>query len=246
MPRNKRLSTFEKGQIVAHHANCWSVAAIARELERSRGVITAFLRDQKAYNKRNAGGRPPTLTEADKRRIIREASNGELGAAGIVKALQLTVTPRRVRQVLQSAAFLRYKRISRTPAMKARHEKERVGWATERMVWSKEKWRTIVWSDEKKFNLDGPDGLAYKWHDLRKEQQWFSKRHSGGESLMVWACFCGKKASQLVVLEGKQDGSKYVKTLEDYLLPFAEDLPVSWTFMQDGPPPCDSGHRMAL
>jgi len=90
----------------AHHANCWSVAAIARELERSRGVITAFLRDQKAYNKRNAGGRPPTLTEADKRRIIREASNGELGAAGIVKALQLTVTPRRVRQVLQSAAFL--------------------------------------------------------------------------------------------------------------------------------------------
>jgi hypothetical protein len=38
----------------------------------------------------------------------------------------------------------------------------------------------------KKFNLDGPDGVACYWHDLRKEQI-FSKRQQGGGSLMVWA-----------------------------------------------------------
>ena len=63
-----------------------------------------------------------------------------------------------------------------------------------------------MWSDEKKFNLDGRDGLVYKWHDLRKEKQWFSKRHSGGQSVIVWACFAGQLKSELAFLVGAQDG----------------------------------------
>jgi len=242
MPQRKRLTTFEKGQIVAHHANCWSVAAIARELERSRGVITAFLKNQERYNRKNGGGRPSKLSDADKRRISRAASKGDLSSSGLVRALQLPVSPRSIRRVLANDANLRYKRICRTPAMRKHHEKERLSWAMEKMVWSMDKWRQIVWSDEKKFNLDGPDGLAFAWHDLRKEKKWFSKRHSGGQSLMVWGCFAGNKISELALLEGKQDGIKYTRTLEDYLLPFTEDIPVRWKFMQDGAP-C---HRAVL
>ena len=37
----------------------------------------------------------------------------------------------------------------------------------------------------KKFNLDGPDGLAYYWHDLRMEELTFSRRQQGGGSVMV-------------------------------------------------------------
>ena len=45
----------------------------------------------------------------------------------------------------------------------------------------------VIFTDEKKFNLDGPDGFKYYWHDLRPEPEWFSKRAFGGGSLMVWA-----------------------------------------------------------
>lgn len=114
-----------------------------------------------------------------KRGILREGSEGELGAAGIVKALQLPITPRRVRQILHAAPHLRYKGIARTPAMRERHETFRLSWATEKMTWTQKKWDKVVWSDEKKFNLDGPDGYAYKWHDLCKEKQWYSKRRNG-------------------------------------------------------------------
>ena len=42
-------------------------------------------------------------------------------------------------------------------------------------------------SDEKKFNLDGPDGFRYYWHDLRKEPK--SKRVQGGGNVMAWDAF---------------------------------------------------------
>jgi len=68
------------------------------------------------------------------------------------------------------------------------------------------------------------------------EPEWFSKRNSGGERVMVWGAFAARRKSKLVILDGKQDSPKYVRRMEDNLLPFSEDLPLSWIFIQDGAP----------
>ena len=64
-------------------------------------MVGAFLRDQAGYNRKHEGSRPSKLSEADKIRINREASKGTLSSTGIVKALKLTIKPRRIRQLLQ-------------------------------------------------------------------------------------------------------------------------------------------------
>jgi hypothetical protein len=59
------------------------------------------------------------------------------------------------------------------------------------MKWAQERnrertdWASVIFSDEKKFNLDGPDGLKYYWHDLREENESFFSRQNGGGSRMV-------------------------------------------------------------
>ena len=39
-----------------------------------------------------------------------------------------------------------------------------------------EAWHNMIWSGEKKFNLDDADGFYYYRHDLRKEEDIFSTR----------------------------------------------------------------------
>jgi hypothetical protein len=99
----------------------------------------------------------------------------------------------------------------------------RLAWAEDKITWGN-KWKDVIWSDEKKFNLDGPDGFAYYWHDLRKEELVFSKRHTGGGSLMIWACFNFHGKSELAFVSGNQDQWEYQRHLNDCLLPFLDQF----------------------
>lgn len=43
----------------------------------------------------------------------------------------------------------------------------------------------MIFSDEKKFNLDGPDGFSYYFHDIRKEELLKNRRVMGSGGIMV-------------------------------------------------------------
>lgn len=47
-------------------------------------------------------------------------------------------------------------------------------------------WVKLVFTDEKKFNLDIPDRLAFYWQDLEKDAYHFSTKQNVCRSVMVW------------------------------------------------------------
>ncbi|VDO62344.1 unnamed protein product [Heligmosomoides polygyrus] len=81
-------------------------------------------------------------------------------------------------------------------------------------------WSKIVWSDEKKFNCDGPDGFRNYWHDLRKEKLLFSKLNFSGGGVMVWAAICWTGRIKLLFVPKKMNSAQYQFALEHGLLRF--------------------------
>ena len=102
--------------------------------------------------------RPPKITNAARRRLFRVASNGHSSSRDLQKFQNLSITPRRVRQLLPELPNLVYQNRKTTPVLTAEHKKMRVDWVKKKVTWTKEKWENVVFSDEKRFHLDGPDG----------------------------------------------------------------------------------------
>ncbi len=92
------------------------------------------------------------------------------------------------------------------------------------------------------------------WHDLRKEEKFFSTRQNGGRGVMVCRAMSwyglyslvvvnGSITSErysLVVVNGSITSERYCAILEAVLLPFVEEFaPQDWVFQQDNA----SAHR---
>jgi hypothetical protein len=76
-----------------------------------------------------------------------------------------------------SLSFLAKKLVQ--PPLTEQHKAKRLDFAKMHMGWSDKDWEKVIFSDEKKWNLDGPDGNSYYWHDMRKSPGIFSQRQQG-------------------------------------------------------------------
>ena len=233
MPKAKMLSDEERITILANARANMSDKDIATLVDRNINTIRRFLKDPDAYGTAKHPGRPPLLDPTSRRRLIREATKGKASSRQLVTICDLPVKDRRVRQLLQSDPKFVYKKRLSGPVLTDAHKKARLKYAQQMLVESRD-WSAVIFSDEKKFNLDGPDGWQYYWHHLDHEEQWFSKRQSGGGGIMVWGAFSSLGKSELCVLEGKQDSFAYTVTLSDYMLPFGHaNYGHDFVFMQD-------------
>ncbi|CDF35190.1 unnamed protein product [Chondrus crispus] len=234
MPRRKLLSDFEKGQIVAMKQECLSVCEIARTLSRSPGAVHNFLNHPKRVDGRKSTRNATKISKKQTQLLLRDASKGEKSCRELKVSLEIDVGVRRIQQILRDAPHFKYKKMLLRPQMLQRHKSARLEWSKKMLENRNAFWRGVIFSDEKKFNLDGPDGLACYWHDLRRKEQVFSTRHQG-ESLMLWGAISCYGPSHLVRVDGNIDCTLYCEVLEEDRLPFAADtFGEEWTFQQNG------------
>lgn len=179
MPRGVSLSEYEKGAIDKLNDIGVSITDIAKNLSRSQTVISNYIRLGSDYGINNSKrGRKSIFTIRDKRKIVNLAVIDKKSIRDIKKQNYPNVSRSAINNILSNNKDIIYKKFKKLPPLTAQHKQARVAFGLEHIRWSSD-WHNVVFSDEKRFNLDGPDGYRYYWHDLRNEEKIFSRRQNG-------------------------------------------------------------------
>ncbi len=109
----------------------------------------------------------------------------------------------------------------RKPYVNMVQKRRRVLWVKSHLKWTVSKWKRVLWSDESKFDiLVGNHGRR----DLRAKEEGdlpvcYQRSVQKPASLMVWGCISAYGMSSLHDLEGTMNAERYIKVLEQHMLP---------------------------
>lgn len=217
MGRGKSLSNEERVKIEVLKSENYSYREIAQKLSPSKNVVRNFLQNKENYGKNMKGRVSKATTSRDRRAILREASNSPLSAAKIRAKKGVTASVSTVRRVINSAKHLQLRKLKKKPPLNVAQKSKRLAFAKQHMTW-RDEWKRVIFSDEKKFNMDGPDGFQHYFHDLRKEELVLSRNHSRQGGVMVWAAVTYFGTITLDFQSTKMNANTYKETLQRALL----------------------------
>ncbi len=179
MGRGKQLTESERVEIRVLHDVGKSERYISNKIGRSRSAVHNYLNLGDEYGKNYFTKGNRKLTERDEREIVKLADTGQHSVREIQRELTTELSSQTVWRVLQDSPFLSWQKKLVQPSLTEQHKAKRLDFAKMHMGWSDKDWEKVIFSDEKKWNLDGPDGNSYYWHDMRKNPEIFSQRQQG-------------------------------------------------------------------
>ena len=242
----KAVSADKENAVVHLLSQGLPICEVARKVGVSAPTVSRMAQKNLPDRIGRMPGRPHLLSDADKRKILRDITSGKCDTA-VEVATHLAydagtiVSPTTVRRVLKEGGLYAAPKVKK-PLLSLRHRKARMDFATHHKDWTIADWRKVVWSDETKINRLGSDGRVWCW---KRHREMLSNRtcqatvKHGGGSLMVWGCMTAQGIGYLMRIEGNMDADLYCQILRDELMTTLEfyNLDVNEViFQQDNDP----------
>lgn len=239
MGQKKDLDSSEKQKIIKLLSKGLTHVQIAKKLGRDHRTVMKFISKGGGGRKKRQEAPRRTLTKREIACVKREMSrNPALSSAEIFRAAGLTNVPKSTRcRILRGLGQM--KKMKTRPPINQKHRQKRLDWAKKYL---KADFSKVLWTDEMRATLDGPDGWARGWVLDGREVPVRIKRQQGGGGVMIWA---GIIKNELIGPFRVQDGVKmnsqaYCNFLDEHLLPWLRRKPAAFrkqfVFMHDNAP----------
>lgn len=224
-----------RNKIINELQNGGSIRTVATKFGIGRNTVFR-MSNNKYKNKPKKPGPKPSYDDHVVLQIKRWA-NQQLEAGALINArvckneLALDLKPWTIRRILTTLGFT-YEKVEKILPLTADHKRARVEWAEEHLRTAFD-FRTVVFTDEKRFTLDGPDGFMSYSRKGKKVHR--IRRQSRGGGVMVWGGMTFDGNFLLFFVPPKYNGVKYAFDLDTIIIPWckAHFKRKKWVFQQD-------------
>lgn len=222
------------------YAETKSVRKTAKKARISTNTVLDIVHNRNRRSGKKRGPRP-ILSARDKRTLIRTArkgiANGEIVNSRILKKKTgLPASRRTLRRELQRHDFS-YQPVPKRLPLTKNDKKNRLEFAKHHITRQTD-FKTVVFSDEKRFSLDGPDNLSsyVERRDGKKVLPHRKKRQMRGGGVMILGAISGYGNLKIKFIDGHYDSFKYKDDLENTFLPWCrkEYKGKKFIWQQDG------------
>lgn len=245
--KGKETTEAERKLIIEHHNKCWSLTKIAEAVGRPRSTVQSIIdrcSATKTVKNQPRSGRPSSLSECDKRFVVREVKkNPRCSAPKIAAELAkrgTAVCASTVRKTLREEKYHGRQARKKFWVSKVNREK-RLRFAKDHRDTGAEVYNKTIWTDESKYNVFGSDGSIKVWRqpnaELEPRNLIPTVKHGGG-SVMVWGCMSANGVGNLHFIEGTMDHRMYIDILKNNLRSSAQKMGLGddFIFQQDNDP----------
>ncbi len=132
------------------------------------------------------------------------------------KTLSVNTIHRAIRR-----CWLKLYRSKKNPYLNMIQKRRHFLWAKAHLKWTVAKWKTVLWSDESKFEvLFGKLGChVIRTKEDKDNPSCYQRSVQKPASLMVWGCMSACGMGSLHIWKGTINAEKYIQVLEQHMLP---------------------------
>jgi transposase len=216
----RRISCDVKEGIAQLFSQGFSTRKIAEKLNLGRETIRRHLPQELVSSPRKSPGRPRKLSIRLKSVFTRNFVNGKLKSlAGAKNDLMINhnvdVSKQTIMRFLHHSGLRSYAK-TKKPRLTLKHRRNRLLFARAHSSWSVDNWKHVIFTDESKFNLYGPDGNKRVWRhsgSVLLDHHVHQIVKFGGGHVMVWGCITYNGVGQLAFIDSTMNASLFVRVL---------------------------------
>lgn len=245
--KNKSISIENRSNIVILNKIGKTYNEIAKILKISKGAISKTLKRYRETGKnsnRKGAGRPRKTSKRVDEKILTISSANRFDTAPKIRSkineqlpnpISISTVQRRLREKGMMGRVA-----AKKPLLRAMNKIKRLQFAEKHKDWSLDQWKSVLWSDESKFEIFGTRRRVFVRRKVGEKYKSAcvlpSVKHGGG-SVMVWGCFSYDGVGELLKIKGIMMKEDYHGILQRSAIPSGIGLiGYGFTFQQDNDP----------